>query len=79
MKKPKREKGKVAAVRRVGKVGLKAAAEEVLREIWVPGTQRWLQKVTRILLNERDPFVDSRKRKGFLDNVDLPPKDGGLF
>ena len=31
MKKPKREKGKVAAVRRVGKVGLKAAAEEVLR------------------------------------------------
>ena len=75
VKKPKREKGKVAVVRRVGKVGLKAAAEEVLREIWVPGTQRWRQKVTRILLNERDPFVDSRKRKGFLDNVDLPPKD----
>ena len=23
--------------------------------------------------------MDSRKRKGFLDNVDLPPKDGGLF
>ncbi len=75
VKKPKREKGKVATVRRVGKVGLKAAAEEVLREIWVPGTQPWRKKVTRIVLNERDPFVDSRKRKGMLDNVDLPPKD----
>ena len=75
VKKPKREKGKVAAVRRVGKVALKAAAEEVLRTIWVPGTPRWRQKVTRILLNDRDPFVDSQKRKGFLDNVDLPPKD----
>ena len=56
----------VPVVRHVGKVGLQAAAEEVLREISVPGTPRWRQKVTRVLINERDPFVQFLLNGGFI-------------